>query len=190
MFHRNNPKYTSNSTSTLLKNEQAIAQERVCIYSVIQSGNKARLSLMLFTHQWEQIPLLCRVFPLFIQREEKHPALLPPRRGSPWGDPQVPLLPGEWAHQGRCLFEPRSKFIFRSRNSKKKTCFPLCRWGFFNAEKLLQSKTAGEPKAFLLSVEGVLLGQCFCQQVVRRQCPCQELWLNYCSEFRPVFEHS
>lgn len=61
MLHRNNPKYTSNSTSTLLKNEQVIAQERVCIYGVTQCGNKVRLFLVFFTHQWKKIPLDCRV---------------------------------------------------------------------------------------------------------------------------------
>lgn len=44
-----------------------MVQERVCIYGVMQSGNKARLSLMLFTHQRREIS-----FPLAIytRREE------------------------------------------------------------------------------------------------------------------------
>lgn len=44
-----------------------MVQERVCIYGVMPSRNKARLFLMLFTHQWREIS-----FPLAIytRREE------------------------------------------------------------------------------------------------------------------------
>lgn len=72
----------------------------MCIYGVMQRGNKARLSPMLFTHQWKKTLLYYRFppSPLFVQEEEKHPVLVALRRGSPVK--QVSLPPGELAQEG------------------------------------------------------------------------------------------
>ena len=128
MFHRNNPKYTSNSISTLLKNEQVIVQERVCIYGVIQCGNKVRLSLMLFTHQWKKTLLYNRLFPPVYTRRGETPCAGRLKEGKPCKGVSRYLCQWmNWQKRVGFFMGYTASSVFRSRNSKKKdlSCFCL-----------------------------------------------------------------
>lgn len=202
MFHRNNPKYTSNSISTLLKNEQVIVQERVCIYGVIQCGNKTSLSLMMFIHQWKKTPLYYMVFPPVYTRRGETPCAGFLEEGKHCkGVSRYLRCWVNWRNRVGVLLSYTASCMFRSGNSKKADfVVVVCRWRFFYAEKVFRNKTVGELKAWYLLYADVLDGHLFCSASaycskwhvdhVRASNEWGELLLKGYSGSRPMSEHS